>query len=55
LKQATPFNAEFQDLITRYAWGEIWTRNVLDDRTRPARRARDADRAEPMGMNSRCT
>ena len=34
LKQATPFNAEFQDLITRYAWGEIWTRNVLDDRTR---------------------
>ncbi|HET7097641.1 MAG TPA: 3-oxoadipate enol-lactonase [Casimicrobiaceae bacterium] len=34
LKQITPFNAEFQDLITRYAWGEMWTRNVLDDRTR---------------------
>ena len=34
LKNATPFNAEFQDLITRYAWGEIWTRNVLDERTR---------------------
>jgi len=34
LKQLTPFNAEFQDLITRYAWGEMWTRNVLDDRTR---------------------
>jgi 3-oxoadipate enol-lactonase/4-carboxymuconolactone decarboxylase len=34
LKQVTPFNAEFQDLITRYAWGETWTRNVLDDRTR---------------------
>jgi alkylhydroperoxidase/carboxymuconolactone decarboxylase family protein YurZ len=34
LKQVTPFNAEFQDLITRYAWGEMWTRNVLDDRTR---------------------
>jgi len=34
IKQVTPFNAEFQDLITRYAWGEIWTRNVLDDRTR---------------------
>jgi 3-oxoadipate enol-lactonase/4-carboxymuconolactone decarboxylase len=34
LKHVTPFNAEFQDLITRYAWGEIWTRNVLDDRTR---------------------
>ena len=29
-----PFNSEFQDLITRYAWGEIWTRPVLDDRTR---------------------
>ena len=34
LKNVTPFNAEFQDLITRYAWGEIWTRHVLDDRTR---------------------
>ena len=21
----TPFTADFQDLITRYAWGEIWT------------------------------
>lgn len=29
-----PFTAEFQDLITRYAWGEIWTRPVFDDRTR---------------------
>jgi 4-carboxymuconolactone decarboxylase len=28
------FNAEFQDLITRYAWGEIWTRPGLDERTR---------------------
>ena len=28
------FNAEFQDLITRYAWGEIWTRPGLDVRTR---------------------
>jgi 4-carboxymuconolactone decarboxylase len=26
--------AEFQDLITRYAWGEIWTRPGLDVRTR---------------------
>ena len=34
LQQVTPFNSEFQDLITRYAWGETWTRNVLDDRTR---------------------
>lgn len=28
------FNDEFQDLITRYAWGEIWTRRHFDDRTR---------------------
>ena len=26
--------AEIQDLITRYAWGEIWTRPGLDHRTR---------------------
>lgn len=31
---ATTFNHEFQDLITRYAWGEIWTRPGLDRRTR---------------------
>jgi 4-carboxymuconolactone decarboxylase len=30
----TDFTAEFQDLITRYAWGEIWTRDHFDDRTR---------------------
>ena len=30
----TPFTAEIQDLITRYAWGEIWTRPGLDRRTR---------------------
>jgi 4-carboxymuconolactone decarboxylase len=28
------FNEEFQDLITRYAWGEIWTRSHFDERTR---------------------
>ena len=28
------FNGEFQDLITRYAWGEIWTRPRLDRKTR---------------------
>ncbi|MEQ4208226.1 4-carboxymuconolactone decarboxylase [Actinopolymorpha sp. B17G11] len=26
--------ADFQDLITRYAWGEIWSRPGLDRRTR---------------------
>ena len=30
----TPVTAEFQDLITRYAWGEIWTRPGLDLRSR---------------------
>ena len=30
----TPFTEEFQDLITRYAWGEIWTRPHFDERTR---------------------
>ncbi len=34
VERATPFTAEFQDLITRYAWGEIWTRPGLDRRTR---------------------
>jgi 4-carboxymuconolactone decarboxylase len=28
------FNAEFQDFITRGAWGEIWTRPHYDERTR---------------------
>jgi 4-carboxymuconolactone decarboxylase len=30
----TEFSAEFQDLITRYAWGEIWTRPGIDHTTR---------------------
>ena len=28
------FNGEFQDLITRYAWGEVWTRPGLPRDTR---------------------
>lgn len=31
---ATAFNADFLDLITRYAWGEVWTRPHFDERTR---------------------
>ena len=34
LANRTPFNAEFQEMITRIAWNEIWTRPGLDDRTR---------------------
>ena len=32
----TPFTAPFQDFITRYAWGGVWTRDGLDRRTRSA-------------------
>jgi 4-carboxymuconolactone decarboxylase len=34
IEQTTPFTADFQDLITRYAWGETWTRPGLDRKTR---------------------
>jgi 4-carboxymuconolactone decarboxylase len=34
IASTTDLTAEFQDLITRYAWGEIWTRPGLDVRTR---------------------
>jgi 4-carboxymuconolactone decarboxylase len=33
-ERSTELTREFQDLITRYAWGEIWTRPGLDLRTR---------------------
>lgn len=31
---STAFTAPFQDYITRCAWGEVWTREGLDRRTR---------------------
>jgi 3-oxoadipate enol-lactonase/4-carboxymuconolactone decarboxylase len=34
LARTTPETADFQDFITRYAWGEIWTRPGLDRRSR---------------------
>ena len=34
IARRTPFNEEFQDLITRYAWGEIWTRPGLPRHSR---------------------
>jgi 4-carboxymuconolactone decarboxylase len=34
LKNRHPFTNEFQELITRYAWGEIWTRPGLPRHTR---------------------
>ncbi len=34
LKNRNKFNEPFQDLITRYAWGEIWSRPGLPRKTR---------------------
>jgi 4-carboxymuconolactone decarboxylase len=34
ITKQTDFNKEFLDLITRYAWGEIWTRPGFDEKTR---------------------
>jgi len=34
LNNRTKFNEPFQDLITRYAWGEIWSRSGLPRKTR---------------------
>ena len=34
LASATEFSTPFQDFITRYAWGAVWTREGLDRRTR---------------------
>ena len=34
IARTTDLTADFQNLITRYAWGEIWSRPGLDRRTR---------------------
>jgi 4-carboxymuconolactone decarboxylase len=34
IANTTEFTAPFQDFITRYAWGTVWTRPGLDVRTR---------------------
>ncbi|MFI5772365.1 4-carboxymuconolactone decarboxylase [Streptomyces sp. NPDC051658] len=34
LADADDFTEDFQELVTRYAWGEVWTREGLDRRTR---------------------
>jgi 3-oxoadipate enol-lactonase / 4-carboxymuconolactone decarboxylase len=34
VSNTTDFNREFQDILTRYAWGTIWTRPHFDQRTR---------------------
>ena len=34
IERTTDFTADSQDFITRYGWGEIWTRPGLDRRIR---------------------
>jgi 4-carboxymuconolactone decarboxylase len=34
IERTTDFTAPFQEFITRYAWGGVWTRDGLDRRTR---------------------
>jgi 4-carboxymuconolactone decarboxylase len=36
IANTTDFTADFQEFITRYAWGSVWTREGLDRRTRSA-------------------
>jgi 4-carboxymuconolactone decarboxylase len=36
VETATDFTEPFQDFITRFAWGAVWTREGLDRRTRSA-------------------
>ena len=36
IERTTEHTAAFQDFITRYAWGEIWSRPGLDRKTRSA-------------------
>ncbi len=36
VERTTEFTAPFQEFITRYAWGSVWTREGLDRRTRSA-------------------
>lgn len=34
VRGTTPFTEDFQELITSYAWGRVWTRPGLDRRSR---------------------
>lgn len=36
IASSTPFTEPFQEFITSYAWGGVWTREGLDRRTRSA-------------------
>lgn len=47
LQKLTPLNEEFQDFITRYAWGETWTRPGARSPYSQHDHHRHADRPEP--------
>ena len=49
LAAATDFTRDFQELITRFAWGTIWARPGLDHRTRRHVDHRQDRRARPLG------
>ena len=49
LNRLTPFNAPFQAYVTRYAWGEIWTRPGLEPFTRSCITPGDLRRPGAMG------
>ena len=51
----TDFTAPFQDFITRVAWGDVWTRDGLDRRTRSVHHARRPDGAGAARASWRCT
>ena len=36
IERTTPLTAAFQEFITRYAWGGVWSRDALDRRMRSA-------------------
>src|SRR5689334_8984967 len=36
IANTTPLGQPFQDAITRFAWGDVWSRETLDRRTRSA-------------------
>ena len=37
LSRATPFEAEFQEMVTEYCWGGTWGRGVMDRQRRSDR------------------
>jgi 4-carboxymuconolactone decarboxylase len=56
IAKTSEFTADFQDMITRYAWGEVWSRPGLDRRMRSAITVTalvDLNRPEELAMHLR--